>query len=228
MILVAGTSILLGEMLKVGFLLGSPYAFWQISNLTGIDYEIVNKVAFKMGYQLEMYVLPFTSLDPVILNKLDLDIIAGGIHMTQERQKMYNFSIPYAQSGLAIVLRKGLSWNGDVEKVEFVVKQGATGQKIVEQWINEGKKVKYSVFVSNEEIITDLILKRHDAALFDYLNALYISRNYGLSVYKDLIYKVDLGYIILNKQIEQKINETIRDLKNEIPVIISEYVGKVN
>ncbi|HUM76408.1 MAG TPA: transporter substrate-binding domain-containing protein, partial [Fervidobacterium sp.] len=152
----------------------------------------------------------------------------GGIHMTQERQKMYNFSIPYAQSGLAIVLRKGLSWNGDVEKVEFVVKQEATGQKIVEQWINEGKKVKYSVFVSNEEIITDLILKRHDAALFDYLNALYISRNYGLSVYKDLIYKVDLGYIILNKQIEQKINETIRDLKNEIPVIISKYVGKVN
>jgi len=71
-------------------------------------------------------------------------------------------------------------------------------------------------------------LKRHDAALFDYLNALYISRNYGLSVYKDLIYKVDLGYIILNKQIEQKINETIRDLKNEIPVIISKYVGKVN
>ncbi|MEN6515387.1 MAG: transporter substrate-binding domain-containing protein [Fervidobacterium sp.] len=215
-------------MLKVGFLLGSPYAFWQISSLTGIDYEILNKVAFKMGYQLEMYVLPFTSLDPVILNKLDLDIIAGGIHMTQERQKMYNFSIPYAQSGLAIVLRKGLSWNGDVEKVEFVVKQGATGQKMVEQWINEGKKVKYSVFVSNEEIITDLILKRHDAALFDYLNALYISRNYGLSVYKDLIYKVDLGYIILNKQIEQKINETIRDLKNEIPVIISKYVGKVN
>lgn len=228
MILVAGTSILFGEMLKVGFLLGSPYAFWQISNLTGIDYEILNKVAFKMGYQLEMYVLPFTSLDPVILNKLDLDIIAGGIHMTQERQKMYNFSIPYAQSGLAIVLRKGLSWNGDVEKVEFVAKQGATGQKMVEQWINEGKKVKYSVFVSNEEIITDLILKRHDAALFDYLNALYISRNYGLSVYKDLIYKVDLGYIILNKQIEQKINETIRDLKNEIPVIISKYVGKVN
>ncbi|HOP81586.1 MAG TPA: transporter substrate-binding domain-containing protein [Fervidobacterium sp.] len=215
-------------MLKVGFLLGSPYAFWQISSLTGIDYEILNKVAFKMGYQLEMYVLPFTSLDPVILNKLDLDIIAGGIHMTQERQKMYNFSIPYAQSGLAIVLRKGLSWNGDVEKVEFVVKQGATGQKMVEQWINEGKKVKYSVFVSNEEIITDLILKRHDAALFDYLNALYISRNYGLSVYKDLIYKVDLGYIILNKQIEQKINETIRDLKNEIPMIISKYVGKVN
>jgi len=198
------------------------------SNLTGIDYEILNKVAFKMGYQLEMYVLPFTSLDPVILNKLDLDIIAGGIHMTQERQKMYNFSVPYAQSGLAIVLRKGLSWNGDVEKIKFAVKQGATGQKIVEQWINEGKKVQYSAFVSNEEIITDLILKRHDAALFDYLNALYISRNYGLSVYKDLIYKVDLGYIIVNKQIEQKINETIRDLKNEIPMIISKYVGKVN
>jgi len=37
-----------------------------------------------------------------------------------------------------------------------------------------------------------------------------------------------LGYIILNKQIEQEINEAIRDLKNEIPTIISKYVGKVN
>lgn len=215
-------------MLKVGFLLGSPYAFWQISTLAGIDYEILNKVAFKLGYQLESYVLPFTSLDPVILSKLNLDVIAGGIHMTQERQKIYNFSIPYTQSGLAIVLRKGLSWNGDVEKIKFVVKQGATGQKIVEQWISEGKKVQYSAFVSNEEIITDLILKRHDAAFFDYLNALYISKNYGLSVYKDLIYKVDLGYIILNKQLEQEINKAIVDLKNEIPTIISKYVGKVN
>jgi len=106
--------------------------------------------------------------------------------------------------------------------------KGQRAKKIVEQWISEGKKVKYSAFVSNEEIITDLILKRYDAALFDYLNALYISRNYGLSVYKDLIYRDDLGYIILNKQIEQEINEAIRDLKNEIPVIISKYVGKVS
>ncbi|HOQ38980.1 MAG TPA: transporter substrate-binding domain-containing protein [Fervidobacterium sp.] len=220
-------SLVLSQVLKVGFLLGSPYAFWQVSNFTGIDYEILSKVALKIGYQMEIYVLPFNSIDPSILGKLGLDIVAGGIHVTEERQKTYNFSAPYAESGLAIVLRKGLTWNGDVEGIKFAVKQGATGQNLVEQWKKEGKKVQYTSFISNEEIITELILKRYDAAFFDYLDALYIAKNYGLSLYENLMYRVNLGYIILNKQLEQKINKALADIAKDIPVIISKYVGPV-
>ncbi|MCX7653256.1 MAG: transporter substrate-binding domain-containing protein [Fervidobacterium sp.] len=216
------------QFLKVGFLLGLPYAFWKAQSFGGIDYDILKKVAQVMGYQLEVYVLPFSALAPDILNKLGLDIVAGGIHMTDERQKLYTFSVPYAESGLAIVLKKGLQWNGNVEKIVFGVKQGATGERIVKDWINSGKNVKYTSFVSNEEIIANLMTKKIDAAFFDYINALYLSRNYGFTVYKELVYKINVGYIILNKDLSTKINETIRNLKNNyINQVIVSYVGNI-
>ncbi|ABS60177.1 substrate-binding periplasmic protein [Fervidobacterium nodosum] len=214
------------QFLKVGFLLGSPYAFWKGEKFGGIDYDILKKVVSDMDYQLEIYILPFTALKPEILNVLNLDIVAGGIHMTEERKKTFSFSIPYIQSGLAIVLRNGLQWNGDVEKITFAVKESATGQKVIQDWLKEGKKVKYKTFVSNEEILANLLTKKIDAAFFDYVNALYLSRIYGFSIYKDLIYKIDIGYVILNKSIEKEFDEKLKKiLDTYVKQVITSYVG---
>ncbi|MGC8903168.1 MAG: substrate-binding periplasmic protein [Fervidobacterium sp.] len=215
-----------GQFLKVGFLLGTPYAFWSAQRFAGIDYDILKKIAESIGYQLDVYVLPFTVLNTEILNFLGLDIIAGGIHMTEERKKSFNFSIPYAQSGLAIVLRKELQWNGDVEKITFAVKKGATGEKVVQEWIKNGKNVKYTEFVSNDEITASLLMKKADAAFFDYINALYISKIFGFTVYKDLIYRVQLGYIVLNKSIENKFNDALKKNSVYIQQVIAAYVGQ--
>lgn len=68
--------------LKVGFLLGTPYAFWESASLKGIDFSICQLLARELNMNLEAYVLPFTALDPVILPKLGLDLVAGGIHLT--------------------------------------------------------------------------------------------------------------------------------------------------
>lgn len=216
------------QFLKVGFLLGSPYAFWKVQTFGGIDYDILKRVAQLMDYQLEVYVLPFSALDPTVLDKIGLDIIAGGIHMTEERQKLYTFSIPYVESGLAIVLRKGIQWNGDVEKITFGVKHGATGEKIVKEWVNTGKKVKSVSFVSNEEIIANMITRKIDAAFFDYINALYIARTYDFTVFKELIYKINVGYIILDKNIEKKFNEILKSLKSTyINQVLISYIGTI-
>lgn len=216
------------QFLKVGFLLGTPYAFWKAQTFGGIDYDILKKIAQLMDYQLEVYILPFSALEPTILDKIGLDIVAGGIHMTEERQKLYTFSIPYVESGLAIVLRKGVQWNGDVEKITFGVKRGATGEKIVKEWINAGKKVKYKYFVSNEEIIANMITKKIDAGFFDYINALYVARTYDFTVYKELIYKINVGYIILNKEIEKKFNEILKSLKSDyINRVLTSYIGAI-
>jgi len=64
-------------------------------------------------------------------------------------------------------------------KITFGVKKGATGEKIVQDWVKSGKKIKYSTFVSNEEIVTNLLIKKIDGAFFDYINALYLSKNMG-------------------------------------------------
>ncbi|WP_448376747.1 transporter substrate-binding domain-containing protein [Fervidobacterium sp.] len=159
-LIVLFNTLALSQFLKVGLLLGTPYAFWQGEKLVGIDYELFKLVAKEMGMQVEFYLLPFSVLDPVTLPKLGLDIIAGGIHMTEERKKQFNFSDSYLKSRLAIILRKDLTWDGNVEKITFGVKKGATAEKIIQEWMKSGKKISYMTIVSNQEIITNPLIKK--------------------------------------------------------------------
>jgi len=54
------SSTFFGQFLKVGLLLGSPYAFWQGEKLVGIDYDIWKSVAKKI-----------LRVDPKINDRLD-------------------------------------------------------------------------------------------------------------------------------------------------------------
>ncbi|ODN31028.1 ABC transporter substrate-binding protein [Fervidobacterium thailandense] len=212
-------------VIKVGFLLGSPYAFWSASSLTGIDVEICRLLSKEMKCQFEYYVLPFSALDTNVLNILGLDLVAGGIHITEKRKKLFTFSVPYLRSGLAIVLRKGLNWDGNVERITFAVKNGATGETLVREWVKSGKKVKYEVLVSNQEILAKLVLGQVDAGFFDYINALYLNKNYGLQVWPRLIYEVEIGMVILNSRLASRINDTMLKNKQQIKNIVMQYVG---
>lgn len=212
-------------VIKVGFLLGSPYAFWSASSLTGIDVEICRLLSKEMKCQFEYYVLPFRALDTNVLNILGLDLVAGGIHITEERKKLFTFSVPYLRSGLAIVLRKGLNWDGNVERITFAVKNGATGETLVREWVKSGKKVKYEVLVSNQEILAKLVLGQVDAGFFDYIAALYLSKNYGVQVWPKLVYETQVGFVVLNPALLGRINELITKSAPEVKRIAIKYVG---
>jgi polar amino acid transport system substrate-binding protein len=216
-----------GQFLKVGLLLGEPYAYWSSTKLSGIEYDIWRVIGVELNMNVEFYVLPFSVLDVSLVPKLGLDVIAGGIHMTDERKKVFKFTQPYINSGLAIVLRKDVKWDGDIEKITFGVKKGATGEKIVQDWIKSGKKVKYSTFVSNEEIVTNLLIKKIDGAFFDYINAMYLSKKYGFQVHKDLIYSINIGAVVLNSSLEKKLNDAISKLESDgtIKRILASYIG---
>lgn len=216
-----------GQFLKIGLLLGEPYAYWLSIKLSGIEYDIWRAIGTELNMQVEFYVLPFSVLDAAVLPKLGLDVIARGIHMTDERKKVFKFTQPYINSGLAIVLRKDIKWDGDIEKITFGVKKGSTGERIVRDWVKSGKKIKYSTFVSNEEIVINLLIKKIDGAFFDYINALYLSKKYGFQVHKDLIYSTNIGAVLLNSSLEKKLNDAISKLVSNgtIQRILTSYVG---
>lgn len=212
-------------IVKVGLLLGSPYVFWRASSLTGIDMDICRLLSRELKYHFEYYVLPFSALDPLVLKSLSLDLVAGGIHITEERKKVFTFSAPYLQSGLAIVLRKGIKWDGNVERVTFAVKKGATGEMIIHEWLKSGKKVRYEVLVSNQEILARLLLGQVDAAFFDYINALYLSKSYNLQVWPKLFYETQIGFVVLKTELLNRINDLISKKSSEIKNIVMRYVG---
>ena len=83
-----------------------PYAFMRNNELVGIDMDILNAFCYQEGYTLETSSYDFSGLVEAISIGKD-DIGGSGICITDERSEAVNFSVPYNDEDVAIVVRKG-------------------------------------------------------------------------------------------------------------------------
>lgn len=64
-------------------------------NIVGIDIDLVKALAKKIGYDdVEIVSIDFDGLIPALLNN-QIDVIASGMTITEERAKVVAFTIPY-------------------------------------------------------------------------------------------------------------------------------------
>ena len=87
----------------------------QQGNLTGLEVDVVTKVARDMGIDVELITTFWDELIPdLVVNEFD-DIISG-MSITPQRNLTVNFTGPYAHSGMqmvdSIALAGGLRWIG--------------------------------------------------------------------------------------------------------------------
>lgn len=79
-----------------------PYEFRQGSEVIGIDVEICQAIAAKLGKTLKIEDVEFDSVLPsLIANKAEL--AAAGITVNEDRKKMVDFSDNYVETGIVIV-----------------------------------------------------------------------------------------------------------------------------
>ncbi|MBR6872581.1 MAG: transporter substrate-binding domain-containing protein [Ruminococcus sp.] len=82
-----------------------PYELKKDSKIVGIDPDIMQAVADKLGMTLEIEDIAFDSLIPELEAK-KADIVAAGMTVTDERKKNVLFSDSYATGVQVIVIRK--------------------------------------------------------------------------------------------------------------------------
>ena len=82
-----------------------PYELKKDGKIVGIDPDIMQAVADKLGMTLEIEDIAFDSLIPELASK-KADVVAAGMTVTDERKKNVLFSDPYATGVQAIVVRK--------------------------------------------------------------------------------------------------------------------------
>lgn len=71
-----------------------PYEYIEDGKLQGFDVELMNKIAEKLGYDLEWKNMSFEGLLPALqMNKIDA--VIAGLSATEERKKAVSFSKPY-------------------------------------------------------------------------------------------------------------------------------------
>ena len=119
-------------MLKVGFDIFRPWVIQtKDASYIGFEIQVAQALAADLGVKLELFPTVWDGIIPALLTGR-LDIIIGGLGITEERAKRVSFTEPYAFTGMALAASRtsapGLSSLEDFNKEEITiaVKSGTT------------------------------------------------------------------------------------------------------
>lgn len=84
----------------------APFEFMdeQTKELTGFDIDLIAAIAEAEGYTIEITTMPFDGLIPALMTGT-IDTALSAMTINEERKKRVDFSEPYYESGLSILIR---------------------------------------------------------------------------------------------------------------------------
>lgn len=155
-----------------------PMSFMNAENqLDGFEVDLIKEVTQQAGLEYELVNVEWGGLfGGLITGKFDLVISSVGI--IEERKKRMAFSIPYIQSGVAVLLRNDMTDIGSLEDLE---KQNATvGAQInttSHYFLEKYSGINIKTFEKFGHAVIDLANKGVDAVVGDSVQANYYFRN---------------------------------------------------
>jgi polar amino acid transport system substrate-binding protein len=191
-----------------------PFEYREGENIVGFDVEIAKAIAAKTGKELKIEDMAFDTLI-VGLNNKQMDFIAAGMSVTDERKAQVDFSVPYFKSKQMIIIKTD---DASITKAEDLVgkKVGvqlgttgdlfASGTKGIEviQFdkaplaVMDLKNGKVDAVVIDAEPAKKLVEGQSDIKLLD---VPFIEEEYAIAVKKG------------NTKLLNTINEAIEELK---------------
>jgi glutamine transport system substrate-binding protein len=133
---------------------------------TGFDVELWDAIAKQMGEDYELQPMDFNGIIPG-LQSGQLDVGIAGMTIKPERAKVVDFSDPYYNAGLLILVKEGDDSVKSIEDLKGKVvstKLGTTSEDFVKKNAN-AKDVK--LFPNNDAMFMELLAGGADAVVFD-------------------------------------------------------------
>jgi polar amino acid transport system substrate-binding protein len=157
--------------LRVGF--ESGYVPFEMTNkkgeFIGFDMDFGRQLAKSMGVKFVPINTAWDGIIPALMTG-KLDIIMGGMTITQERNLKVNFAEPYIVVGQTILLNKKLKNQvisyKDLNNPKYIVtsRMGTTGEQAIKKYI---PKATYKGFESEAEAGLEVINGKADALVYD-------------------------------------------------------------
>ena len=138
-------------------------------NVIGFDVDLMNAIAEDQGFKVKYLDQDFAGLIPA-LQTGNVDIIASGMTITDEREEQVDFSEPYINAGLALAVLTG---NEDIKSVDdlkgktVAVQTGSTGFMKAEELQKAGIIAEIKDFPHVNEAIEELKIGGADAMIND-------------------------------------------------------------
>ncbi|MDR6997712.1 transporter substrate-binding domain-containing protein [Neobacillus niacini] len=147
---------------------GGAFAHKENGKYAGFDIEVVEAIAKKEGYKIQWKDMKFDGIIPSLKTN-QVDGAAAAITIKEERKAVTNFTDPYFDSGLVLVVKEGSNINGpaDLKEKTIVAKNGTSGlEKAKELSKQYGAKVK--ILEDEPTLYLDVQNGQSDALVNDY------------------------------------------------------------
>ena len=191
----------------------------KTGEIIGFDIELIKKIAEVQGFQVQIQSLGFDGLIPA-LQSGQIDIIASGMTITEERGKAVLFSEPYINAGLALaVLEKNEAIKGVADLTDKVVgvQIGTTGALQAEELLAAGQIKEIKTFNTIDIVMMELINGGVDAVINDLpVTVAYIAKQPGqIKIVGEPLTSESYGFAVrlTDKELAAKINAGLAELK---------------
>lgn len=189
----------------------------KTGNHTGFDVELWDAIARDMGIEYDLQPMDFNGIIPG-LQSGQLDAGIAGITIKPERAKVVDFSDPYYNAGLLILVKADRT---DITKVEdlegklVATKLGTTSDDFLKK---NAKAKEIKLYPNNDAMFMELMMGGADAVMFDSP----VIANYVREVGKDKVKVVGPLYMGQSygigfpkgSPLVDKVNKSLKKLKD--------------
>ncbi len=205
-----------------------PYEYYEGDSIVGIDAEIAQAVADKLGLTLKIEDMEFDSIiTAVTTGKVDIGL--AGMTVTEDRKKNVNFSDSYATGVQAIIVKNDspIKTADDLAKAGVIgVQLGTTGDIYCKDDFGEDHVDEYN---KGNDAVMALVSGKVDAVVIDNEPAKsYVAANDGLKIL-DTEYVVEDYAAAISKDndaLKDAVNKALSELKADgtLDKIIAKYI----
>ncbi len=204
-----------------------PYEYKEGDKIVGIDAEIAEKIAEKLGMELEIVDTEFNSIiGGVTSGKYDIGM--AGMTVTEDRLKEVNFSNSYAKGVQVVIVKDGGSVSSldDLANVKIGVQEGTTGHIYAE---DDFGKENVTAFKTGALAVEALKTDKVGAVIIDNEPAKnFVAANSGLSILETAYADEDYAIAIAkgNTELLEKVNKALDELiaDGTVKKIIDKYI----
>lgn len=187
-------------------------------NVSGFDHDLLMEIAKRQGFELEFTPYPWSSLFTAI-EKGEMDMTAGGIYITPERQAKFDFSHAYLETGTSFLQPKEslLRQFGDMRGKKVAVKEKTQAEKATHQALGNTAQVQRhdTLWLAAK----DVFAKHADVAVGDTASLRYFVAQhpeFNMEVFSDTgLPKEQYAFLVRkgNPELLAKLNQGLAEVK---------------
>ncbi len=155
-----------------------PFEFKQGSEYVGFDVDLWAALARHMNVKYKLQPMDFSGLLPGLQTR-NIDVALAGIGIRDDRKKVIDFSDPYYESGLSILVpakNSTITKASDLAGKTVAVKTGTVAVDFMKQ---EVPQAELRLFPNVDNAYLELATGRVDAAVHDTPNVQYYANTAG-------------------------------------------------